>query len=458
MCENDKKYYCVGKEDINMKFSKFNLIIKNEENDNYILYNTLQGHCIEVEKNIKEVIEARNFDMLDAGTVELFVKYGMIINDEIDENRIFSYFHSVEKYASKAINSTVLLTWSCNLKCIYCFEGKKENSASMNTNQADKYIEFIILLAKTKKAESVTINLFGGEPLVNIEIGYYILTKIKAYCEQNGIAFMSSIITNGTLLTEEVLYKLLNLNCKTIQVTLDGVKEIHDSRRMDKKGNGTFDRILKVLAMLNKKIEEHKSFNTVIRINIDKLNISDTFSLLRQIGKNNLNLTNCTIDFGIVRGLTDSCSAYSNNCFAEEELGEILYDLWNAAEKEGFFYNIRPIRRWMYCGLYSDGQYTVTPECEVYKCWEHAGEKEHQIGSLDDEGNLVDIRYAFYDWMTHNPLDNDECQKCVYLPNCGGGCGLVSYAKTGTYHGVGCFKIKGVVEKQLMKYIEKCEK
>lgn len=102
-----------------------------------------------------------------------------------------------------------------------------------------------------------------------------------------------------------------------------------------------------------------------------------------------MDLTNCTVDFGIVRGLTESCAAYSSNCFVEGEIGSVLYELWKVAENQGFYYNIRPMRRWMYCGLYSDNQYTVTPNCEVYKCWEHAGEKEHLIGRLNENGQLV---------------------------------------------------------------------
>lgn len=438
-----------------MKFSKFNLIVPDEKTGQVILFNTLQGSCIEIDEATKNIIHSGKIENIEKETVDLFVKHGVIVNDNIDEDRVFSYFHDKEKFSNNTINSTVLLTWACNLKCIYCFEGEHKNVISMTEKSADQYIMFIIQLAQVKKVDNIVINLFGGEPVVNIEIGFYILEKIKTFCTKNNINFTSTIITNGTLLNEEKVNRLLELNCKSIQITLDGIKEIHNARRIDKNGKGTFDEIINILRLLNEKIGVLKSFNTVIRINIDKVNISDTYSLLKYIGKDGLNLTNCTVDFGIVRGLTESCSGYSNNCFVEEEIGPVLYDLWEAAEQQGFYYNIHPMRRWMYCGLYGDNQYTVTPNCEVYKCWEHAGEKEHCIGKLDENGNLVGVSFAFYDWMSHNPLECDECRQCAYLPACGGGCGMVSYAKFGHYHGVGCFKIKGVIEKQLIKLYEK---
>lgn len=66
---------------------------------------------------------------------------------------------------------------------------------------------------------------------------------------------------------------------------------------------------------------------------------------------------------------------------------------------------------------------------------------------------MYDSPYAFYDWMTRDPLENHECRECVYLPVCGGGCGSVSYNQSKTYHAPGCFKTKGVVEKQILHFV-----
>ena len=438
-----------------MKFSKFNLITIDEDTGKIILFNTLQGNCVEIEDDLKDIIEAGEPAQLTAETLKMFEQLGIVVDDNVDENRIFSYFHDREKFSSDTLNSTVLLTWACNLKCVYCFEGEHNSIVTMNRESADVYIKFIKQYAIAKKVKNIVINLFGGEPMVNIEIGYYILDSIKRFCEDKQLNFVSTIITNGTLITEEKLNRLLTFNCRSIQVTLDGIREIHDARRMDKQGKGTFEKIIETLKLLNRKVAETRSFGTVIRINIDKVNIDETYRLLEYIGKEGLNLTNCTVDFGIVRGLTESCSAYSSNCFVEEEIVSVLYDLWDAAEAQGFFYNIRPMRRWLYCGLYGDNQYTITPDCEVYKCWEQAGDKAHYIGRLDENGNIVDIRYAFYDWMSHNPINCEDCRNCTYLPSCGGGCGIVSYANSSTYHEAGCFKVKGVVEKQLIRYYKK---
>lgn len=433
-----------------MKFSQYNLIISDMKNTKDIVFNTLSGHCFTISKKISKIINNGVPSELDKETYNNFLKYNLIIPNEIDETKIFHYYYNKTKFSGQYISSTVLLTWACNLACIYCFEGAGVKIQSMNQNMADRYIKFMINQAESRSAKSMYINLFGGEPLININIGFYILEKLKSYCDKKDIEFACGMITNGTLLTDGILDKLEALNCISIQVTLDGMKETHDNRRLYKDGSGSFDKVINGI----RKLAKRNKIRTVIRINVDKANINDAYKLLKFLGKNQEKLTNCFIDFGIVRGSTAACSAYSGNCFSDIEIGDVLDDLWNMASIEGFFVNTRPAKRWTYCGVYSDNQFTVTPDCGIYKCWEHAGIEEHLMAYIDEYGQLVDVKYPFFDWMSKNPLEAEECKRCVYLPACGGGCVVISYNEASSYHTKGCFKIKGVLEKQVMRYIQ----
>lgn len=431
-----------------MKFSKYNLIFEDKEKK-HILFNTLSGHSFYVSDDIVIAITEGDPTALDFATQKSFTNYGIIIDDHIDETRLFSYFHNKSKFASPSVSATVLLTWACNFSCVYCFEGAGETTNVMTQESADKFIRFMIRLAETRNAKSMYINLFGGEPLVNIKQGFYILENLKKYCDSHGISLFCGIITNGSLITSEIIDKLLYYNCTMVQITLDGTKDVHDARRPYKNGKGSFDDIICAIKLLSK---VSNKLRTIIRINIDKTNTTEAVNLLRYLGNNGEGLTMCGIDFGIVRGSTSACSAYSGNCYIDYEIGDVLEYLWNEAEKQGFLMHTNPFQRWMYCGLYSDGQYTVTPDCNVYKCWEHAGMEEHRMGEIGDDGSLVNVSFALYDWMSKNPLEDKDCRECVYLPACGGGCGVVSYNETGTYHAKGCFKVKGVLEKQIQRF------
>lgn len=437
-----------------MKLSKYNLLVPTLNKEECILFNTFNGSCLKIEKDVVIALENQDLSSLKYDDLELLKKTGILVPDNVDEDKILSYMFNHERHNSNFISATILLTMACNLRCKYCFQGHDNRSMTIDIAKADSIVEFLIKNVMLKGLKHIAIILFGGEPLVNIDIGYYILGKVKSFCEKNNITYSSSIITNGTLLTKDIINKLSEFNCRMIQITLDGIREIHDKRRIYQNGRGTFDETINALLLL----KESGKIHTVIRINIDKTNIKETYQLLEFIGKKHIDLTKFRVDFGIVRGETKGSSVYSSNCFRDYEIGDILYDLWNFAEEQGFKFNIKPMRKTMYCGLYADNQFTIAPNCDIYKCWEHVGEKEHLMGEIDRNGNLINLRYAFYDWMSTDPLKNNICNKCVYLPVCGGGCGVLSYNETGSYHSTGCFKVKGTIEKQVLKYVENLEK
>ena len=433
-----------------MKFSKYNLLMPSKKKDHHYLFNTFNGSCYEVDNAIADIVKTASINDLQEETRELFALSGVVIPDEKNEDHVLAYMQSRMKYTNKNYTSTVLLTSGCNLRCSYCFQGLKKDAETMTIEQADRYIKFTVESAVLSGAKSISILLFGGEPLINIDVGLYILEKIKFYCDENKMGFGSQVITNGTLLNAEIIEKLRSFNCQVIQITLGGVKEVHDKRRIYANGEGSFDKTMNVLRLLN----ERNDVFTVIRINIDKTNIKDAYDLLDCIGKDSEALTNCTVDFGIVHVGPASCPGYSSNCLLDSEIGDMLYDLWSYAEKQGFRRKIKPQRRYLYCGLFCDNQYTVTPNLDIYKCSEQAGIPEHLMGRIDEQGRFVDQTPAFYEWMTVDPFKNDECKECIYLPNCGGGCGVVAYNDAGTYHAKGCYMVKGTIEKQVIKFVE----
>lgn len=433
-----------------MKFSRYNLKIQEEATEKGILFNTLTGNIFYVSEAVFRAIENDDIFLLDSVTLQEFQKYGIVIDDMIDERRYFSYFHNKSKFQSDVVAATVLLTWACNLSCIYCYEGAGQNTQIMNQNIAENFIQFMKMEARNRRARFMHITLFGGEPLVNIQQGFFILDELYTYCKLQNIYFSCSVITNGTLLDDLIIKKLLLYNCNMIQITLDGIKNTHNQRRPYKDGTGSFDDVINAI----KRLTNYLEIKSVIRINIDKTNLKDTEKLLEYLGNKHEKLTSCSVDFGIVRGTTAACSSYSNNCLCEAEIGDTLYHLWNIAEHNGFQIHSRPTVRWMFCGLYSDSQFTISPDGGVYKCWEHAGIPEHKIGELDNMGQIINRNYAYFDWMSKNPLEDQACSACVYLPVCGGGCGSISYNETGNYHAKGCFKVKGVVEKQIQQFVK----
>lgn len=429
-----------------MKFSKYNLIMKNEyEDDTYLLLNTLTGATFKIDTIMKEKIESKNVNELTKDNLTIYKNKGIVIDETFCEERYFDYFYNKNKFNNKVLNLTILLTNACNLRCIYCFQGAGEiQNTSLNDETRENIYKFIKNQSIERDSKYVSIVLFGGEPLLNFKANIDWLNKIKRFCEENDKILITSMITNGTLITDEILDELKEFNCDYIQITLDGVKKIHDQRRVSKNGKGSFDDVIRGI----KTIYNRKDFlKPTIRINIDRDNINYTNDLIEYLSKENL--TECGIDFGIVKGGTEACAAYSGHCFLDDEVGDILEELWNKSVECGFSINIQPSPKTLFCGLYGDSSFTIDANGDLYKCWEHVGDRRHLMGRVDSNGNMSEVSFAFFDWMSRNPLETEECKECEYLPACGGGCGSISYERYGSYHSKGCFKIKGIIEKKV---------
>lgn len=435
-----------------MKFSKYNLLIQNK-NDN-ILFNTFTGEVYKLDEKTYLAIKEDKIDFLDKNLLKTFINSKIIIDENTyDEDRIFRYYSNLNKYSRTSLVATILLTWACNFKCIYCYEGAGEKfKHTMTKETADSVVKFLINTANNNSLNRLHIILFGGEPLLNIDIGFYILEKLKSYCTDNNKILSCSMVSNGYLLNREIIENLIKYNCDFIQITLDGTPEIHNNRRIAKDGSNTFDTIINNIKILD---EYYDKIKCIIRINIDKKNYKEVVPLLELLKYNNI--INAKVDFGIVHNSTEACKDYNNNCFSEEELGDLLDEMWNNAKRYSFSRYPRLNRKFNFCGLYCNYNYAISPKGELYKCWEMVGDEKHKMANIDTNGNTVDLKYNFFEWMTVDPLNNSECNKCVYLPLCGGGCAMYSLKKTGNYDGNGCFRIKGVIEKQILNYVYEYE-
>jgi uncharacterized protein len=108
-----------------------------------------------------------------------------------------------------------------------------------------------------------------------------------------------------------------------------------------------------------------------------------------------------------------------------------------------------------FCGFLGEYQYVVDPHADVYKCFTFVGLKDHCAGTINTEGEIEPLTWAYYDWMSRDPLTIEHCRRCALLPACGGGCAAVAYERHGTYHACGCYDPDSGAKDQLRRYLER---
>lgn len=148
---------------------------------------------------------------------------------------------------NRKLQIVLKITERCNINCSYCYvfnshnDIYKENPKRLNVNEKINLRNFIERIARDGAYDSVAISFHGGEPLL------YPINDFESICKELrnilGIPIFLSIQTNGILLNEGWIDLLLKYNI-FLGISLDGPEEINDVHRVDKKGHGTFNRVM----------------------------------------------------------------------------------------------------------------------------------------------------------------------------------------------------------------------
>ena len=143
---------------------------------------------------------------------------------------------------------TVLTTLQCNFACDYCFQGDHGDynkfAAKMTMETADRVAAFTEERLDTLKPGSFVLTLFGGEPLLNLPVAYYLAERLWQASQARGVKMQLNVITNGLLLTPEVVDRLAPCGLNAVKITLDGDHDTHNRMRPLRGGQGTFDKII----------------------------------------------------------------------------------------------------------------------------------------------------------------------------------------------------------------------
>lgn len=169
----------------------------------------------------------------------------------------------------------------CNFSCKYCHVFKivdnKLPPKLMDFNTIKFSVENFIRILKRYNEASLTLSIYGGEPLIN---KHNLFKAIEEYGNSyNGVSITWWVNTNGSLLTEDVadLFKKYDID---VHISVDGFKETHNKNRIDKFGKGTFDRVENALCLITQKNIRVQLNSFVSPDNIN--NLSELVDLAKQ--------------------------------------------------------------------------------------------------------------------------------------------------------------------------------
>ena len=138
------------------------------------------------------------------------------------------------KKQSGMVKCTIFVTQRCNLACGYCYIDKK--NAAISIPIAQRILTF--LFAVLKEDERLEIGLFGGEPLLEFDLVKDLIALIQSQEGYTPERVTISVVTNGTLLTDDMLRVFLDKGI-VLCISCDGPPNLQDAHRHFRDGRGS---------------------------------------------------------------------------------------------------------------------------------------------------------------------------------------------------------------------------
>lgn len=400
-----------------MKLSRYNILRKYD--DATIFFNAVTCALAVVDENFLRAVDAvknNSFDEknFDAQLIADMKSSGCLVEDGVDELERLEFYRNLSKYDMTNFGLTIAPTLDCNFRCKYCFETHPKGKMTSETQAAlVKFVE-----SRLERAKNFSVTWYGGEPLLAKKIIWSLSEKFLELCEKFSVEYEAFIVTNASLLEDSDVEQFKRYKIRGAQITIDGVKEIHDKRRRSVTGESTFDKLIdRVNFLLN------ENLSAVVRINIDKENIARVDELLDTLAERIDKREELKIDFGQVSPFTDICKSIESDCYNNAQFADVMIPLYEKVLARGFTVNkmaAYPVPRLNFCCVDYVNSFVVDNRGDIYSCWNHVGNLKYSSGNVNDLGEELGKNYL--SWIQWNPIKHSKCRECTCLPICIGGC------------------------------------
>lgn len=374
------------------------------------IYNGVSKASIKVDDKIDLL---KWIDTNEERTISLLNELGLIVDTNESEISTLEYlFHKSYFNTEKFLNIVLVPSLECNFKCPYCFENVGEHTI-FKTN-LENYFSLLKKFSKHffNSFNDIEISLFGGEPLLYSEEFFDYFEFLKRELPQ--VSFFSSIVTNGSLLDREMANRLLQYNMRSIQVTIDGWKEIHDNNRIFKNGRKSYELLIHNINEVVPLLAEDCQFN--LRINLNNVTVAEVESTLSDISPEIRKKIKV-----LFRPI------YNTDCYKKNNTNKFyeLKPFLDLAINMGYDI-VRNTYYFQACESCSgDNFFFIMPDMTLWKCINDIKFKDAKIGEILEDGSPKFDADKLLKWYEYSNCFKDEkCVNCKKLPDCFGGCVL----------------------------------
>ena len=335
------------------------------------------------------------------------------------------------------------LTYKCNFHCEYCFTdfgGYYDKGNSMSFETAKNAIDFL-LIGKSCDNKDLLLTFFGGEPLLEFRLIKRIVEYGNEISAKSDKRIKYQIITNGSLLTKEVL-EFLNKNRIFVQINIDGTRNFHDYLRHYKEGQPSYSIILKNLKEFCNYDFLRKNFALRGTYIPGFYSYKKLAMFLRSFEPLSILINPVVYPHKENKLFFLDKEKSEVHCKELEEFYKALYSHILSMKKPFYSVEIARLRALLscskeifpyYCGA-GKGHLSIGPDGKIYPCFAFSGDDSFCCGDVNK--NKFDENAAGFNKLNINNdiKEREECRKCIGKNICKGGCAHVNYLVTGSIY------------------------
>jgi uncharacterized protein len=453
-----------------MQPSIFNVRVPLAERDEVFLMNTFTDAQLIVSREVSDLLDRigsggfkPSVNDLEREAVATLADNGFIVESREADRRNIQDFFDEFRVGQDQLRVTVLTTLQCNFACDYCIQGDhgeyNKTAAKMSMDTAARVAEWTEARMDAIAPKSFALTFFGGEPLLNLPVTYYLAERLWKACEARGVSMMINIITNGLLLTPDVVNRLVPFGLSGVKVTLDGDRDTHNRMRPLRGGQGTFDKILHNIRQVaglcrisiggnfdESSVDSYPALLDFLREQdfADKLSKVAFKPIIReakpQQPKGLIPLTavgsegkplNGTCMTSAGAGVTAATSVCDSCHFLDDKMSFLRDETIKRGFKTVDGVHMGP------CEIHKQHAYTIGPEGSLYACPGFAGNVPESTGHID--GRQEEWRSAAAERFAKITAWED-CDDCAFIPVCAGGCSAAAHTELGDMNKPNCHK------------------
>jgi radical SAM protein with 4Fe4S-binding SPASM domain len=300
----------------------------------------------------------------------------------------------------------------CNFSCSYCYSAQGRSNVKLDKEVITNTLEDFINPNRIKP-QKVYISIFGGgEPLLSWDLVKHIIEYSNEIAEQHGFIVRISLVTNGSVVNDEILRLLKKYNI-SVTVSFEILEEIQNLQR------GHYDKVSKNIDRL---IEEgiYVRFRSTITKDNVKLQKKMIETVIERFPKVDSIMMEEVTDVELFKDIEEIKTFY-------KDLLTNFNEAYELGEENGKSIECSAARNInLLIDRFCPGELCLTPEGELSICSRISAPRdpgyEKSIYGKVENGHINIDEEKLKKLIDHNVYSKLKCENCFAKWHCGGGC------------------------------------